>query len=251
MKFLVIGGTGLIGSRIVPRLEAKGHQVVIGSPSRGVNAVTGEGLEKAMSGVDVVVDVSNSPSFETTAAHEFFEKSGKNLAQEEKKANVKHHVALSVVGTDKHPLTDMGYFRAKVAQEKLISEAGIPYTIVRATQFYEFVESIAAGDVAKVSTANIQPISADDVAELVSEVALGQPQNKVVEIAGPEKLSMKDLVSKFLKDTNDKRTVEGDANTGYFGIVLQENSLCPQNPDPKIGKTGYSSWFASSKFAKK
>jgi uncharacterized protein YbjT (DUF2867 family) len=247
-KILVVGGTGLIGGKLVPRLTAKGHVVTIASPSRGVNSVTGEGLDNAMNGIDIVVDVTNSPSFEPKAVLEFFEKSATNLSEAEKKAHVKHHVALSVVGIETFQ-AESGYARAKLAQEKIIRDSGIPYTIVRATQFFEFLGAIAGeGELVKLSTGFMQPIASDDVAEAMETFTLAAPLNGVVDIAGPEKVPLNEVVSRFMKDTNDTRKVEADASFPYYGAVIHEH-LIPQGPDTKIYKTGYAAWFASSKYA--
>src|SRR4051794_30723088 len=212
MKIVVIGGTGLIGSKSAAILRQGGHEVAAGSPQSGVNSITGEGLKEAMAGAQVVIDLANSPSFEDKAVLEFFETSGRNLLAAEAEAGVRHHVALSIVGTDRTP--DNGYFRAKVAQEKLIETSGIPYTIVRSTQFLEFLGGIAAssaeGDKVRISTGLFQPIAADDVAAFVADVALAKPVNGIVEIAGPERAPFNEIVARYLKAVSDAREVVGD-----------------------------------------
>ena len=247
MKIVVIGGSGLIGKKVVKRLLDKGHEVIAASPSSGVNAVTGEGLAEAMKGADVVVDVANSPSFEDREVLEFFEKSGKNLMKAEKEEGVNHHVALSVVGTDK--LGESGYFRAKMMQEKLIRESGIPYSIVRATQFLEFLgaiaESGADGNRIKLSSAYLQPIASDDVARLIVDVVLKPPVNGIVEIAGPEKMSMAQMVAKYLKAKGDTREVISDNKTGYFGTAIKEDTLIPEMPSPLLGSIKLDEWVKS------
>src|SRR3954454_24235264 len=207
MKIVVIGGTGLIGSKTVAILRQGGHEVVAASPKSGINSITGEGLKEAMAGATVVIDLANSPSFEDKAVLEFFETSGRNLHAAEAAAGVRHHVALSIVGTDRTP--DNGYFRAKVGQEKLIEASGIPYTIIRSTQFLEFLGGIAAssaeGDKVRISTGLFQPIAADDVASVVAEVALAAPRNGTIEIAGPERAPFHEIVARYLKATGDPR----------------------------------------------
>jgi uncharacterized protein YbjT (DUF2867 family) len=244
MKIVVIGGTGLIGKKVVARLAAQGHEVLAASPGTGVNAVTGEGLAQALAGAQVVVDVANSPSFEDQAVLQFFEASGRNLAAAEKAAGVAHHVALSVVGTDQ--LDQSGYFRAKIAQEALIRGAGIPYTIVRATQFMEFLGAIAqsAGqaDTITMTSAFIQPISSDDVGHAVADAALAAPVNGIVEIAGPERFRMSDLVQRYLQDTGDKRAVKADPAAPYFGATLQEGTLVPAG-EARLGHIHYEDWI--------
>src|SRR6476661_2653905 len=209
MKIVVIGGTGLIGSKTVAILRQGGHEVVAASPNTGVNSITGEGLKEAMAGTQVVIDLANSPSFEDRAVLEFFETSSRNLLAAEAAAGIRHHVALSIVGTDRTP--DNGYFRAKVAQETLIEASGIPYTIVRATQFLEFLDGIAAsstqGDQVRISTGLFQPIAADDVAAIVADVALAEPANGIVEIAGPERAPFDEMVARYLKAVGDPREV--------------------------------------------
>ena len=244
MKIVVVGGTGLIGKKVVARLAAQGHDVLAASPGTGVNALTGEGLAQALAGAQVVVDVANSPSFEDQAVLNFFETSGRNLAAAEKQAGVAHHVALSVVGTDK--LAQSGYFRAKIAQEALIRQAGIPYTIVRSTQFLEFLGGIAqsAGqaDTITLTPALIQPISSDDVADAVADAALAAPVNGMFDIAGPERFRLSDLVQRYLEATGDKRTVVADPAAKYFGADLQEGTLVPEG-EARLGHIRFEDWI--------
>jgi len=244
MKIVVVGGTGLIGKKVVARLAAQGHDVLAASPGTGVNALTGEGLAQALAGARVVVDVANSPSFEDQAVLHFFETSGRNLAAAEKEAGVAHHVALSVVGTDK--LAQSGYFRAKIAQEALIRQAGIPYTIVRSTQFLEFLGGIAqsAGqaDTIHLTPALIQPISSDDVADAVADAALAGPVNGMIDIAGPERFRMSDLVQRYLQATGDRRTVVADPAARYFGADLQEGTLVPEG-EARLGHIRFEDWI--------
>jgi uncharacterized protein YbjT (DUF2867 family) len=229
MKIVVIGGTGLIGSKLVAKLRAQGHETNAASPASGVNSLTGEGLAEALKGVDVVVDVSNSPSFEETAVMHFFTTSTRNLLAAEAAEGVKHHVALSVVGTQK--LTDSAYFRAKIAQEELIKAGPIPYSIIYATQFFEFVKSIAdsatKGTVVSLPPALVQPIAADDVASAVGRVAVGQPINDVVEVAGPERFGLAEFVHIGLAAKGDPREVVSDPHARYFGAKLHERTLMP------------------------
>ena len=251
MKILVIGGTGLIGSKVVERLRKRGHEVVPAAPSLGINAVTGEGLEKAMAGTNVVIDLANSPSFEDQAALDFFEKSGHNLATAEKKAGVKHHVALSVVGTGRAAFAASGYIRAKIAQEKLIRAASIPYTIVHSTQFFEFLNGIAgdggAGQEIRLSSGMMQPIASDDVADAVTDYALGPAVNGTVEIAGPEKAPLSEWVQRFLIAIGDRRKVVSDPTAPYFGAVLEPNTLLP-GEGARLGVQNFKIWFAHSAF---
>lgn len=244
MKIGVIGGTGLIGSKLVKRLQSSGHQAVAASPNTGVNALTGEGLDAALAGADVVVDVANSPSFEDAAVMDFFQRSGNNLLAAERKAGVRHHVALSVVGTDR--LQQSGYFRAKQAQEQLVRAGGIPYTIVQSTQFFEFVDGIArcAGDgpVLRLSSAWVQPISSDDVAAAMHDAALAPPVNGTVEIAGPDRFELSDLVARFLRAKGDKREVMSDPNAPYFGAVLEPGTLVPAG-QARLGAVRFESWL--------
>lgn len=244
MKIVVVGGTGLIGKKVVARLAAQGHDVLAASPGTGVNALTGEGLAQALADAQVVVDVANSPSFEDQAVLHFFETSGRNLAAAEKEAGVAHHVALSVVGTDK--LAQSGYFRAKIAQEALIRQAGIPYTIVRSTQFLEFLGGIAQsagqGDTIRITPALIQPIASDDVAEAVADAALAAPIDGMVDIAGPERFRMSDLLQRYLQATGDTRTVVADPAARYFGADLQEGTLVPEG-EARLGHIRFEDWI--------
>jgi uncharacterized protein YbjT (DUF2867 family) len=245
MKITVIGGSGLIGTKVVSRLRQKGHEVVAASPNSGVNTLTGEGLAEALAGAQVVVDLANSPSFEDEAAMDFFQTSGRNLLAAEAAAGTSHHVALSVVGTDR--LQEMGYFRAKLAQENLIKASSVPYTIVRSTQFFEFTAAIAqsgtVGQTARLSPALYQPIASDDVAEAVADVTLGAPVNGTIEIAGPDRVPMDELVGRFLSATHDPRTVIADARAGYFGIAVNDQSLTP-GENPRIGATRFEDWLS-------
>ncbi len=247
MKIVVIGGTGLIGSKTVERLRKKGHEVLAASPNSGVDTITGEGLSEAVAGAQVVIDLANSPSFEDKAVLDFFETSGKNLLSEEATAGVKHHIALSVVGAERLP--DSGYLRAKMAQERLIRESGIPYTIVHSTQFFEFlsgiVKSAAVGDAIPLPSAYFQPIASDDVADIMTDVALSAPINGMIEIAGPEPVRMSDLVARFLKKTNDPRKVIADPHARYFGTELDDRSLVPGD-HPRIGATRFEDWFSNA-----
>jgi uncharacterized protein YbjT (DUF2867 family) len=246
MKIVVIGGTGLIGSKTVAILRQGGHEVVAGSPKSGINSITGEGLKEAMAGAQVVIDLSNSPSFEDRAVLEFFETSGRNLLAAEAAAGVRHHVALSIVGTDR---SDNGYFRAKVAQEKLIEASGIPYTIIRATQFMEFLRAIAAestdGNVVRLSPGLFQPIAADDVAANVADVALAAPRNGIVEIAGPERAPFNEIVARYLKAVGDPRKVASDPEARYFGGRVEELSLVPLG-EARLGRIGLDEWLRRS-----
>jgi uncharacterized protein YbjT (DUF2867 family) len=248
MKILVIGGTGLIGAKLVKILGERGHEAIAASPATGVDTITGAGLAEALAGVDVVVDVANSPSFEDKAVLAFFETSGRNLLAAEVKARVRHHVALSVVGTRR--LAESGYFRGKIAQEKLIEAGGIPYTIVHSTQFFEFLNGIAQagadGDVVRLSPAFVQPIASDDVALAMADAALGPPVNGTIEIAGPERVRLAALVQRYLLATGDKRKVVADNQARYFGAQLQDDTLVPAGPNPRLGKTGFDMWFSGS-----
>lgn len=247
MKIVIIGGTGLIGSKTVERLRKQGHEVIAASPNTGVNTITGEGLAEALAGTDVVIDLANSPSFEDKAVMEFFETSGRNLLAAEKVAGVKHHIALSVVGTER--LQESGYFRAKLAQERLIKTSGIPYTIVHSTQFMEFLGGIAqsgtAGDKVHLSPAYVQPIASDDVADAMADVALARPVNGTIEIAGPERSRLSDLVGRYLKAMGDDRKVEPDPEARYFGARLEDGSLVSDN-NPRLGRITFEEWFATS-----
>ncbi len=248
MKIVVIGGTGLIGSKTVAILRQGGHEVVVGSPQSGVNSITGEGLKEVMAGARVVIDLTNSPSFEDKAVLEFFETSGRNLFAAEVATGVQHHVALSIVGTDRTP--DNGYFRAKVAQEKLIKASGIPYTIVRATQFLEFLGGIAdsgtEGNIVRVSPGLFQPIAADDVAPIVAEVALAEPRSGIVEIAGPERAPFNEIVARYLKAVGDPREVVSDPEARYFGGRVEEHSLVPLG-EARLGRIGLDEWLRRSR----
>jgi uncharacterized protein YbjT (DUF2867 family) len=245
MKIVVIGGSGLIGKRVVRNLRERGHEVLPASPSSGVNTVTGEGLPQALVGAQVVVDVANSPTFEDKAALEFFEKSGRNLLSAEEAAGVGHHVALSVVGTER--LLAMGYFRAKLAQENLIKASPVPYTIVRATQFFEFVGSIAQsateGQTVRLPPTLMQPIASDDLAALIADVAVAEPLKGTIEVAGPEPIGLDDLVRKFLSANRDARTVTTDNRAGYFGIQVNDQSLTPGD-HPRLGPTRFEDWLS-------
>jgi len=246
-KIVVIGGSGLIGTKLVKNLLRQGHEVVAASPSTGVNTITGEGLAEALAGAQVVVDVANAPSWEDQAVLEFFEKSGRNLLAAEAAAGVGHHVALSVVGTER--LLASGYFRAKLAQENLIKASSIPYTIVRATQFFEFVGGIAQaatqGETVRLPAALMQPIVSDDVADVLADVAVAEPLNGTVELAGPEPIRQDELVRKFLTATGDPRTVTTDPSALYYGIALTDQSLTPGD-NPRIGPTRFEDWLSHS-----
>jgi uncharacterized protein YbjT (DUF2867 family) len=247
MKIVVIGGTGLIGLKTVVLLRQGGHEVVAASPKSGINSITGEGLKEAMAGAEAVIDLANSPSFEDTAVLEFFETSGRNLHAAEAAAGVRHHVALSIVGTDRTP--DNGYFRAKVAQEKLIETSSIPYTIIRSTQFLEFLGGIAAssadGNIVRISPGLFQPIAADDVAAVVAEVALAAPRNGIVEIAGPERAPFNEIVARYLKAVGDPRQVVSDPEARYFGGRVEERSLVPLG-EARLGRISFDEWFRRS-----
>jgi len=247
MKIVVIGGSGLIGSKLVKNLRQLGHEVVAASPSSGVNSITGEGLSEALAGAQAVVDVTNSPSWEDKAVLEFFETSTRNLLAAEVAAGVRHHVALSVVGTER--LLQSGFFRAKMAQEDLIKASKFPYTIVRSTQFFEFVNGIAQsatdGQTVRLSPALVQPIVSDDVADALAEVTLGAPVNGTIEIAGPERLRLDELVRRFLSAKQDARQVVADVHARYFGLELNDQSLTPGD-NPRIGPTRFEDWLSRS-----
>src|ERR1700733_910639 len=249
MKIVVIGGTGLIGSKTVAILRQGGHDVVAASPQSGVNTITGQGLKEALAGVQVVIDLANSPSFEDQAVLEFFETSEHNLLPAEAAAGVGHHVALSIVAIDR---TDNGYFRAKVAQEKLIEASGVPYTIIRATQFLEFLRSIAdssaVGNTVRLPPVMFQPIAADDVAAIVAETALAAPRNGVLEIAGPERAPFSELVARYLKAVSDPREVVGDPEALYWGGRVEERSLVPLS-EARLGRIGLDEWLRRSQAA--
>src|SRR5215467_7987291 len=249
MKIVVIGGTGLIGSKTVAILREEGHEVVAGSPKSGVNTITGKGLKEAMAGAQVAIDLANSPSFEDKAVLEFFETAGRNLFAAETASSVRHHVALSIVGTDR---SDNGYFRAKVAQEKLIEASGIPYTIIRSTQFMEFLRGIAdegtKGNTVRLPPGLFQPIAADDVAPIVAEVALAAPRNGIVEVAGPERAPFNEFVARYLKAVGDPRKVVGDAEARYWGGRVEEHSLVPLG-EARLGRIAFDEWLRRSQKA--
>ncbi|MDP9812206.1 uncharacterized protein YbjT (DUF2867 family) [Rhizobium tibeticum] len=245
MRIVIIGGSGLIGTKVAERLRSQGHDVLQASPSTGINSVTGEGLAEALAGAEVVVDVSNSPSFETNAVLAFFERSTTNLLEAERDAGVRHHVALSIVGIERSP--DNGYFRAKLVQEGLIKNGGIPYTIVRSTQFLEFLGGIADSSVVdgtiRVSPGAFQPIAADDVANFVAEAASARPLKGSFDIAGPQKKPMSDILSHYLAAVGDARKVVADPTAKYFGGVVDDESLVPLGP-AKLGQLDFDTWFA-------
>jgi uncharacterized protein YbjT (DUF2867 family) len=247
MKMVVIGGSGLIGTKLVKNLRQLGHEVVAASPTSGVNTITGEGLAEALAGTQVVVDVANSPSWEDKAVLAFFETSGRNLLAAEAAAGVGHHVALSVVGTER--LLASGYFRAKMAQENLIKASKIPYTILRSTQFFEFVSGIAQsateGQTVRLSPALVQPVVSDDVAAALADVAVEEPVNGTVELAGPEPIRLDELVRRFLSANRDARKVTTDVHARYFGIELNDQSLTPGD-HPRIGPTRFENWLSRS-----
>ncbi|MBN3763756.1 SDR family oxidoreductase [Burkholderia sp. Ac-20365] len=244
MKIVIIGGTGLIGSKTAAILRQAGHDVVAASPRTGVNTITGEGLKEGLAGAQVVIDLSNSPSFEDKAVLEFFETSGRNLRTAEAEAGVQHHVALSIVGTDRTP--ENGYFRAKVAQEKLVAASGIPYTVIRSTQFMEFLGGIAdssmQGNTVHMSPGMFQPIAADDVAAIVADVALAAPRNGIIDIAGPDRAPFNEIIARYLKAVGDPREVVRDPEARYFGGIVEELSLVPLG-DARVGTTGFDEWL--------
>ncbi|MCP3467374.1 SDR family oxidoreductase [Bradyrhizobium sp. CCGUVB23] len=245
MKIVVIGGTGLIGTKLAGKLREKGHEVVPAAPSTGVNTITGEGLEKALSAAEIVIDVANSPSFEDEPALSFFESSGRNLLAAERAAGVRHHIALSIVGTDRLP--ECGYFRAKLAQENLINACKIPYTVLRATQFFEFVggivESSSDGQIVRLSPALFQPVASDDVAAALADITLGAPVNGLVELAGPERFSLDEFGRKYLIAMKDPRKVVADIHARYFGAELDDQSLMPGS-GPRLGSVRFEDWLA-------
>jgi uncharacterized protein YbjT (DUF2867 family) len=247
MKIVVIGGTGLIGSKLVQNLRERGHDVLAAAPSTGVNSITREGLAQAMDGAEVVVDVANAPSWEDQAVLDFFETSSRNLLAAEAAAGVRHHVALSIVGSERLP--ENGYFRAKVAQENLIKASGIPYTLLRATQFFEFVGGIAqsatVGEEICLSPALIQPIASDDVVAALTDVALAAPANGTVEVAGPEAMPLDELVRRFLRATQDTRKVVPDVHARYYGAVLDDQSLTA-GKNARLGAIRFEDWLAQS-----
>jgi uncharacterized protein YbjT (DUF2867 family) len=247
MKITVLGGSGLIGSKLVTLLRQEGHDVVAASLESGLNTITGAGLDEALAGAQVVVDVTNSPSLEDKAVLDFFETSGRNIVAAEVKAGVKHHVALSVVGTER--LLESGYFRGKMAQENVIKTSPIPYTILHSTQFFEFLGGIAkagtVGEIVHVSPALVQPIASDDVVAALAKIAVSPPVNGIVEVAGPERVSLAELVKRFLIKTGDPRQVMADSSARYFGAVLNDQSLTP-GANPSIGSRSFEAWFSTS-----
>lgn len=249
MKIVVIGGTGLIGSKLVNKLRQLGHDALPASPDSGVNTITGEGLSEALAGARVVVDVSNSPSFDDVAVLRFFETSGRNLLEAEAAAGVGHHVALSVVGADRVP--DSGYLRAKVAQESLIKGSSIPHTILRSTQFFEFMDRVAEsgfdGDSIRVSPALVQPILSDDVVAVLAEIAIGAPANATIEVGGPERLPLDEFVRRVLSAARDARPVVADARAPYFGAVLDDRMLTPAE-DALLGTMRFEEWLNGGSF---
>ena len=245
MKIVILGGTGLIGRKLVNQLLAGGYEVIAASPSKGINSITGEGLPEALNGAGVVVDVTNAPSWEDKAVLEFFETSTRNVLAAEQKAGVGHHVALSIVGCDRLP--DSGYLRAKVAQEKLIKASPIPYTIVRATQFFEFVGGIADsatnGQTVRLPSVLFQPILSDDVASALAKIARAKPVNGIIELAGPEAIPFDEIVRQYLTAHHDSRTVVADEQARYFGTTLQKRSLVP-GENPLLGSTRFGEWLS-------
>ena len=244
MKIVVIGGSGLIGRKLVDRLRQRGHEAMAASPASGVDTITGQGLAEALAGAQVVVDVANSPSFRDDAVLKFFQTSGRNVLDAELGAGVQHHLALSVVGTDR--LLESGYFRGKMAQEELVKAGKVPYTMVRSTQFFDFLGGIADGgtngSAVRLSPASAQPVASDDVADALAELALAAPANGTVEIAGPERLPLSEFVRRFLKVKQDPRTVVDDVDAPYFGAVLKDRTLLPGD-SPRIGSTRFEAWL--------
>jgi uncharacterized protein YbjT (DUF2867 family) len=247
MKIVVIGGSGLIGSKLVPKLRERGLEAVAASPNSGVNTVTTEGLAEVLNGASVVIDVSNAPSWEDSAAMEFFETSTRNLLAHEAAAGVGHHVGVSVVGSER--MVESGYFRAKIAQENLIKGSSIPYSIVRATQFFEFIKGIADfstdGNKVRLPSALIQPMAADDVASAVARIAMGSPVKDTVEVGGPEKFRLDELVRRGLSAWKDPREVVADPQAGYYGIRISERTLVPAD-DARLGETHFETWLTQS-----
>ena len=250
MKVVVIGGTGLIGSKVIVLLRGAGHDALAAAPNTGVNTVTGKGLEAALDAADVVVDLANSPSFEPSAVMDFFTAHEKNLLAAEARAGVRHHVALSIVGADRAP--DNGYMRAKIAQEDLIKASGIPYTIIRSTQFMEFLKAIAdggeGGGVVNVATGLFQPIAADDVAAVVAEVAISAPRSATIEIAGPERAPFDEIIKRYLEMTGDKRRVHADPEARYFGGRVERFTLVPTG-NARLGETTLDDWVKRKRAA--
>jgi len=250
MKIVVIGGSGLIGSNVVSRLQKRGHDVVAASPKSGVNTITGEGLADALAGAQVVVDVANAPDFEDHAVMDFFQTAGRNLLAAEAAAGVRHHVALSVVGADRLPQS--GYLRAKVAQENLIKTAAIPYTILRSTQFFEFAPAIAqsatSGQTLRLPNALFQPIAAEDVSALVARIAMVAPLNHTIEIGGPELIAMHEFVRRYLEAKGDSRQVVGDSHAKYFGTELDDRALNPGR-NPHLGAITFDEWLNRARLA--
>ena len=247
MKIVVIGGTGLIGTKVAASLRQRKHEVIAASPQTGINTITREGLAEAMQGTDVVIDLSNSPSFEDNAVLEFFTTSGRNLLAAAINAGVKHHIALSIVGVDQ--MQNVGYMRAKIAQEDLIKRSGVPYTILRSTQFLEFLAGIAnqatKDNEVHISDVQFQPISSDDVAAFVTEAAVGAPANAIIEIAGPERFTMPEIVARYLQDTNDQRKVVANSNNNYYGGTIPNAALVPNNNNnAKLGTINYEKWLS-------
>jgi uncharacterized protein YbjT (DUF2867 family) len=248
MKFVIIGGSGLIGSNVCKNLQNQGHEVISASPSTGINVITGEGLADALKGADVVVDVANSPSFEDHAALHFFETAGHNLFAAEKVAGTQHHVALLVVGTER--MLDSGYFRAKMAQENLIKASGVPYTILRATQFFEFIGAIAYsgredGNTIHLTSAALQPVASVDVAAALTDIAQKAPINQTVEVAGPDRRPIVEFVSEYLKHTKDPREAVSDDTVPYFGAPINDKSLTPGD-SPIVGATRFQDWLETA-----
>jgi uncharacterized protein YbjT (DUF2867 family) len=247
MKIVVVGGSGLIGSKLVTKLRERGHLAVAASPKSGVNSITGEGLSEAMKGADVVADVTNAPSWEDAAVMDFFETSTRNLLRTEADTGVKHHIALSVVGADRIP--GSGFMRAKIAQETLIRSGNVPYTIVRSTQFFEFLGAIAKagtdGGAVRLPPARMQPIAADDVAAALADVVVTNPVNGMVELAGPEAFPIDEVVRRYLNATGDSRPVIGDDNALYYGAPVSDRTLMPSD-NPRLGKTSFQHWLNSS-----
>jgi len=246
MKVVVIGGSGLIGTKVVAKIRQAGHEVIAASPATGVNAITGEGLAEALNNTDVVVDLANSPSFEGKAAMEFFQTAGRNLLAAEVKTGVKHHLALSIVGVDF--MQDSGYMRAKKVQEDLIRQSGVPYTIIRSTQFFEFLAGIAnqatEGTVVHISDVQFQPIAAEDVATFVAEASLEAPINDIKDIAGPERFTMPEIITKFLEGIGDSRIVAPNSNSKYYGAQISNTSLVPAG-HARLGAINFAAWLSS------